>query len=352
METFVAAIRRLSLARSVEEIMATVTPATRRLLGADGVTFVLRRGEHCHYADEDAISPLWKGRRFPMSACISGWCMKRRQPVAIEDIYSDERIPHDVYRPTFVRSLAMVPVRRDDPVAAMGAYWAEQREVAKEELALLQTMANASALAIASVNRQRDGEEHAAMLRREIDHRVKNAFSLSLALARQTTGANVEEYREALENRLVALQQAHSGIFEDPENAAEICGLLRRLLPTYCGEDRVRIDCTAPDFRLSPAQAADFSLAVNELAVNATKHGAWSTPAGRVRIECAPRAGGIRLTWREEGGPPARRPTRSGFGTRLLRAIAEQRFGGGLRLEYEPDGLICVMEFPIGGRES
>jgi len=352
METFVAAIRQLSRARSVEEVMATVTPATRRLLGADGVTFVLRQGDHCHYADEDAIAPLWKGRRFPMSACISGWCMKRRLAVGIPDVYSDERIPHDVYRPTFVRSLAMVPVRRDDPVAAMGAYWAVQRAVTKEELTLLQTMADASSLAIASVSRRQEDEEHAALLRREIDHRVKNAFSLSLALARQTTGADVEEYREALASRLTALQQAHSGIFEDPAKATDICGLLRRLVLAYCREDRVRIECTATDIRLSATQAADFSLAVNELAVNAAKHGAWSTPAGSVGIECVPTTGGIRLTWSEEGGPAVKQPARTGFGTRLLRAVAEQRFGGNLRLDYDPAGLVCVMDFPIEGREG
>jgi hypothetical protein len=65
-----------------------------------------------------------------MSACISGWCMLERRAAVIPDVYQDDRIPQDAYRPTFVR-LAMVPVRQDDPIAAMGAYWATPRDTAE-----------------------------------------------------------------------------------------------------------------------------------------------------------------------------------------------------------------------------
>jgi two-component sensor histidine kinase len=150
----IAIVRRLSIARSIGEVMEIVTHAARTLLGADGITFVLREGDLCHYAEEDAISPLWKGRRFPMSACISGWCMLERKAAVIPDIYQDGRIPHEAYRPTFVRSLAMVPVRQDDPIAAMGAYWAKTREISAAEVELLQSVANAAALAVAYVDLQ------------------------------------------------------------------------------------------------------------------------------------------------------------------------------------------------------
>src|SRR5262249_27351111 len=61
-------------------VMEIVRSAARELTGADGATFVLREGDLCYYADEDAIAPLWKGRRFPASACISGWTMLHREP--------------------------------------------------------------------------------------------------------------------------------------------------------------------------------------------------------------------------------------------------------------------------------
>ena len=109
--TLLSAIEQLPGTSTIVEIMAIVCRGARELSRADGITFVLRDGELCYYADEDAISPLWKGNRFPMSACISGWCMLHRQTAVIPDIYGDPRIPHDAYRPTFVKSLVMVPVR-------------------------------------------------------------------------------------------------------------------------------------------------------------------------------------------------------------------------------------------------
>jgi DNA-binding CsgD family transcriptional regulator len=153
--TFIAMVRRLSIAHSFAEVMETVTHAARKLLAADGITFVVREGDLCHYADEDAISPLWRGRRFPMKACISGWCMLERRAVVIPDIYQDHRIPQEAYRPTFVRSLAMVPVRQDDPIAAIGAYWARTRQVGVAEVELLQCIANAAALATKYIDLER-----------------------------------------------------------------------------------------------------------------------------------------------------------------------------------------------------
>ncbi|MGZ4166809.1 MAG: HD-GYP domain-containing protein [Solirubrobacteraceae bacterium] len=147
----IAVIQRLSLARSVAEIQQIVRVAARRLTGADGATFVLRDGDKCFYADEDAIAPLWKGQRFPLSACISGWSMIHRRPVALPDIYADERIPHDAYRPTFVKSLAVVPIRRLDPVGAIGNYWADYHEPSEREVGLLQALADSTAVALEHV---------------------------------------------------------------------------------------------------------------------------------------------------------------------------------------------------------
>ncbi|CAK0768110.1 hypothetical protein WCLP8_410006 [uncultured Gammaproteobacteria bacterium] len=64
--------------------------------------------------------------------------------MAIPDIFLDSRIPHDACRPTFVKSLVMVPVRQEDPVGAIGAYWAIRRDPSQAEIDLLMTIANAA----------------------------------------------------------------------------------------------------------------------------------------------------------------------------------------------------------------
>lgn len=151
MEHLVAVVQELSLARELEDIMVIVRRAARELTGADGATFVLRDNGFCYYADEDAIAPLWKGKRFPMEACISGWVMLNRQPAVIENIYRDPRIPADAYRPTFVKSLAMAPIRSLDPVGAIGTYWATCRQPQPEEVKILQALANSTSVAMENV---------------------------------------------------------------------------------------------------------------------------------------------------------------------------------------------------------
>jgi hypothetical protein len=155
----VATIQQLSQVRSLAEIQEIVRSAARRLTGADGATFVLREDQHCYYVDEDAISPLWKGQRFPLEACISGWAMLNQRSAVIEDIYADDRIPHDAYRPTFVKSLAMVPIRRVDPLGAIGNYWATPHQATEQEIELLQALADSTAVALENVRAYHDLDE-------------------------------------------------------------------------------------------------------------------------------------------------------------------------------------------------
>jgi signal transduction histidine kinase len=151
MERLVQGVQELSMARDLPAIMAIVRRAARELTGADGATFVLRDGDTCYYADEDAIAPLWKGRRFPIQQCISGWAMLHREPVVLEDIYADPRIPADAYRQTFVKSLVMVPIRRIKPVGAIGNYWATQRRPSDTAVKLLQALADSTSTAMDNV---------------------------------------------------------------------------------------------------------------------------------------------------------------------------------------------------------
>ena len=85
MNEFIEVVQRLSMARDMETIQEIVRTSARRLVDADGATFVLRDGDHCHYyVDEDAITSLWKEQKFPIEMCISDWAMLNRRSVVIE----------------------------------------------------------------------------------------------------------------------------------------------------------------------------------------------------------------------------------------------------------------------------
>jgi len=176
-------VQELSLARSLEGVMNIVRKAARQLTGADGATFVLKDGTLCFYAEEDAIAPLWKGRRFPMDVCISGWCMRHKEKVIIEDIYKDDRIPHDAYRTTFVKSLAMVPIRTMNPIGAIGNYWSKTYTPTSEQMSLLQALADITAVTLENIQVYNELEQRVKKRTEELEHvnRELELFSYSVS---------------------------------------------------------------------------------------------------------------------------------------------------------------------------
>jgi diguanylate cyclase (GGDEF)-like protein len=174
------AIQALSLAHNLQTVQDIVRHAARRLTGCDGATFVLREGEQCYYADEDAITPLWKGKRFPLDLCVSGWAMLHRRPVIIPDIYTDPRIPIEAYRPTFVKSLVMVPVRSSEPVGAIGNYWATPHQPSRDEVQLLQALADSTSIALENVQMYRELEDKVCERTQELQQALEQIRHLSL----------------------------------------------------------------------------------------------------------------------------------------------------------------------------
>ncbi|CAO3359259.1 GAF domain-containing protein [Azospirillum palustre] len=146
--TLTKALAQISRAKSTDDVVATIRASARSLIGCQGIAIVLKEGDLCHYVEEDAIGPLWKGQKFPASACISGWSMINRKTAVIPDISLDERIPYELYRETFVRAVAMVPVRADNPIAAIGAYWAQPYDPDGWEVETLEALAEAAATAL------------------------------------------------------------------------------------------------------------------------------------------------------------------------------------------------------------
>jgi GAF domain-containing protein len=125
---------RLGQARDKEAILEMVRTNGRQICKSDGITFVFKKDDHCFYAEENAIGPLWKGQTFPCDHCISGWAMRTGEVAVVEDVFTDPRILPEIYATTFVKSLIMAPVGGRN-FAAMGAYWKEQRQFTPMEIA-------------------------------------------------------------------------------------------------------------------------------------------------------------------------------------------------------------------------
>jgi two-component system CheB/CheR fusion protein len=209
-ERLLAAVQELSYLRDLEGVMAVVRRVARELAEADGVSFVLRDGGQVFYAEENAIGPLWKGRRFPLECCISGWVILNRVPAVIPDIFVDPRIPHDVYRSTFVKSLAMIPIRPLDPIGAIGAYWADNHLASDHEIGLLQALAGSTSVALA--NAELYAEARAAQAAAEAANRAKDAFLTILSHELRTPLTSILGWARILRERAAEPQVVSRGI--------------------------------------------------------------------------------------------------------------------------------------------
>jgi signal transduction histidine kinase len=136
----VTIIHALSQVRTQDEIMKIVHAAAREFTDADGATFILKENGVSQGTDDDAIE-----------ITISGWAINQKKAVAISDIEQDSRIPIDLYRPTFMKSLLAVPIQQDNPIGAIGTYWTDHHIATSEEIALLQALANAAGVALENV---------------------------------------------------------------------------------------------------------------------------------------------------------------------------------------------------------
>jgi GAF domain-containing protein len=180
MEFLLHVIQQLSMARNLATVQTLVRNAARRLTGCDGSTFVLRDGDKCHYVDEDAIAPLWKGQRFPMENCVSGWCMRNRAPAVVTDVMTDDRIPRMLYQHTFIKSMLMVPIRTCAPIGAIGNYWAHPHVPTLEEIQLLQALADAVSVTLENIQVYGELEQRVQERTRELQNALEQIHTLSI----------------------------------------------------------------------------------------------------------------------------------------------------------------------------
>lgn len=283
MGRLIGVIQELSHARHLDRVRAIVGHAARELTGADGATFVLREGSQCFYADEDAIGPLWKGKRFPMSACISGWSMIHREAVVIPDIYADSRIPVDAYRPTFVKSLAMIPIRTKAPIGAIGNYWATPHTASEEEVALLQALADSVSIAIE--NATLDAELRAAKESAEAASRLKDQFLSNLSHELRTPLIPIIGWSELLAGESLSRDESKEAIAEILEAARQQARIVDDLLDvSRIVSGRLQLDLVETDPRNWVEAAVD---SVSPLArVRGVRiERDWNDDVGRVRAD-------------------------------------------------------------------
>jgi len=203
------------------------------------------------------------------------------------------------------------------------------------------------------VTDRKQAEIRQGLLVAELDHRVKNVLVRVAAIVTETreTSHSMDEFVKTLGGRLQSMAAAHALLSKGRWQGVGIADLIRDQLAPYATGANATIQ--GPNIMLAAASTQALAMVVHELATNAVKFGALSTPSGRVSVGWDAPPGGegaahLTVEWREAGGPPVTKPTRSGFGTSLIDELIAHELGGMVDLAFEPDGVCCRMKLPLG----
>jgi PAS domain S-box-containing protein len=202
------------------------------------------------------------------------------------------------------------------------------------------------------ITERKRAEDRQKLLVNELNHRVKNSLATVQSIAAQTlrSAASPEFFREAFETRLIALSHTHDLLTRESWEGASLREVFDVELHAMAGEDRVSFDYPS-DIRLTPKAAVALGMGIHELATNAVKYGALSSPHGHVRVAWRIDQDLLRLIWTESGGPKVEPPARRGFGARLLERGLAAELSGSVELTYDASGLVCHMALPLRALE-
>jgi PAS domain S-box-containing protein len=208
-------------------------------------------------------------------------------------------------------------------------------------------------------------DERQLLLMAEIDHRAKNLLASiqAMVLLTKPHARSVSDYADTLVGRLHAMARAHDLLAREKWQGARLHELIRNEFEAYVGADGAALTIAGDDLLLRPRAAQTLSLALHELATNAAKYGALSTPGGRVTIRSSVEAAAaappaaeagepasaedLLLTWTESGGPKIAKPKRRGFGSVVIERGIAHDLGGSTSLEFDPAGVRCTIRFPL-----
>ena len=207
---------------------------------------------------------------------------------------------------------------------------------------------------VSDITERKNAEEHVHALLRELTHRGKNLLAVIQAIASQTgrRSDTIEEFQESFSRRLQGLAASHDLLVTQNWKGASLGDHLRDQHGVFASTDSSAIALSGPEVFLNPQTTESLGLALHELATNAVKHGALSTPDGKVSVSWAiePAAGGaperLNLVWLERGGPAVSQPLRNGFGHVVFERIVARSLNAELKMAFDSEGLNWRLSIP------
>jgi len=197
------------------------------------------------------------------------------------------------------------------------------------------------------VTERKKMEKQRALLMAELSHRVKNTLAVVLSIERLSFAEQHDtNASRAFRARIQALAHAHGRLAESNGLSVSLRHLIEDELAPYRNSETSNAILSGPTVNLSARCALSLGLGIHELATNAAKHGALSSPKGLVQVTWQMKDDVLELEWRELGGPSVSPPSRTGFGRMLLEQGLNQEIACGVTMDFRPEGLRCTILIP------
>ena len=202
------------------------------------------------------------------------------------------------------------------------------------------------------IHDRKRSEEHLLLMVNELNHRVKNTLAMVQAIAAQSfrNASSLMEAREVFTGRLMVLARAHDMLTTENWEGGYLREIVSRAINPHAIARERRFVLSGPELKIPPKMALAIAIALHELATNALKYGALASERGSVDVhwdvasQPKPR---LHMVWREHGGPMVVKPTRRGFGSRLIEQGLALQLGGTVEVNYAPEGVICTVDAPL-----
>lgn len=191
-------------------------------------------------------------------------------------------------------------------------------------------------------------------LLKEIHHRVKNNLQVVSSLL-SLHAANSDSEKDAnlfldCQNRIKSMSVIHEQLYNKGDLSkidarSYILEISKELLDSYDAHERVHLDFDLNDVALPIEQSVPFGLILNELLVNAMKHGIQEEE-GTIQVQLTKVNGNCRLFIGDSGKGFDPTVANETMGLDLINTLCEQ-LDGELHIDSNEDGTRIQMEFPV-----
>ncbi len=305
----------------------------------------------------DAARPGW-WQYDPFRRLISGDARSKEifdvsgDDMPVENIVTNRLHPHDAER---VSAAFQTALNAADPKPCATQYrvqrrgevrWVEAHGLPCFEGARRDRRAVSLVGTLADITERKEQEEKLRLLIREVNHRARNMLSVVDAIAHQTIAGSPEDYVGRFSERIRALAAYQDLLVRSEWKGVEVEALARVQLSHFAALIGSRIAMQGLELHMKPASAQAIGLALHELVTNAAKHGALSTDKGRLDVAWGTEGDTFTMSWTERGGPPVFAPKQHGFGTMVMKTMAERSVDGRVNLDYAPSGVAWRLTCP------